>query len=417
MGSKLLKAVVVSGSGTVPVSDQESLAKIAKEWREKAEASPMGYTVSALGTAGFFSAAALTGWLPIKNMTTNMFPEHAKFNGDALRAAVRSTRRPCHGCPLHHCNDIEILTGRYSGLVADEPEYEGLAAFGPLIGNEDPAAAVMLNDKADRLGMDLKETGFVLALAYDLYTSGILTREDTGGLELAWGDVEVAENLMQQIARREGFGDKLAEGVYRFAQQVGPQAVDRAVYTHRGLGPHVHDPRGLWGFLFGQAISDMGSINGFSTLELIPEPDLGYAEPLPKYQDPVALVDSQVKMGEKYNFIECLGVCYFLCGVPVPLIAQAVTAVTGQELDVGSALKVGRRVMTLQRQFNVEHGWTPADDTISPRLAAPCPDGPNAGIAIGPVYESMRARYYEDMGWDASGRPKPETLADLNIDA
>jgi aldehyde:ferredoxin oxidoreductase len=117
---------------------------------------------------------------------------------------------------------------------------------------------------------------FTLALAIDCFENGLLTAQDTYGLQLRWGDVDAARELMVKMAAREGIGAVLSEGVYRAAHQIGPEAVQKAVYTHQGLAPHVHDPRGLWGFLFGQAISNMGSIEGFTSMELIPEADLGY---------------------------------------------------------------------------------------------------------------------------------------------
>jgi aldehyde:ferredoxin oxidoreductase len=415
MGSKRLKAVVVNGQMPVPVHDRKRLRELAKQWSEQAQASAMGFTVHTVGTAGFFTAAALTGWLPIKNMTTNLFEPHPKFNGDALRASLKLTRHACHACPLHHCNHVEIPEGRFKGLVADEPEYEGMAGFGALIGNEDPYAAIALNDVADRLGMDLKECSFTMALAFDCFENGLLTAKDTDGLQLHWGDFDAARQLMYKMAAREGIGELLSEGVYRSAHRLGPAAVQKAVYTHKGLAPHVHDPRGLWGFLFGQAISNMGSIEGFTSMELIPEADLGYTEPVTKYEDPAALVESQGKLLRKYYFVDSVGVCYFVCGVPLPLIVEAFDAITGLEWTMDDAMRMGHRVATTLRQFNIRHGWTREQETLSPRLAAPSPDGPNAGISIAPVYDAMVDQHYAGMGWDVNGVPTPETLQALGI--
>lgn len=416
MGSKNLKAVVVNGKSSVPVKDEKKFKELAREWNKEMQATPMGMTVNAVGTAGFYSAAETTGWLPTKNMTTCIFEQHAKFNGDQLRADTKHVRRkPCHACPLHHCNEIEIPEGPFKGTVVDEPEYEGLAGFGALIGNTDVNATLKIDDVNDRLGMDLKECSFTIALAIDCYENGLLTKNDTDGLELKWGNVDAVLKLLPMIANRKGFGDLLAEGVYRLANKIGPAAVNKAIYTHKGIAPHVHDPRGMWGFLFGQVIGNMGTIAGFSSMELIPEPDLGYTEPVPKYTDPEALVASQVKLIGKYGFIECMGVCYLVSAVPRKLLADTLNALTGLSFTPDDVLNLGYRTETTLRLFNINHGWTREHDSVSPRLATAAPDGPNKGIAIKDVLDRMIDKHYAEMGWDKSGHPTPETLKRLEI--
>ena len=127
MGSKNLKAIVVNGKKKVPIFNEEEFKKVAKIWNKEAQESIMGSTVSSIGTIGFITPATVTGWIPINNCTTNIFEEHPFFNGDYVRSVVKSTRRPCHACPLHHSTTIEIQTEPHKGLQLDEPEYEGLA--------------------------------------------------------------------------------------------------------------------------------------------------------------------------------------------------------------------------------------------------------------------------------------------------
>ncbi len=415
MGSKNLKAIVVNGSAGVPQADPENFARLGRDWISAVRASAIGDTVDKVGTAGFFSAAAETGWLPVKNMATNVFKDHARFNGDAFRAGVKSTRKPCHACPLNHCHDVEITEGKHKGRVVDEPEYEGLAGFGPLIGNNDPWAAAVLCDQADRLGLDIKECCFTLSLAIECFEKGLIDENDTKGHKLTWGNVEVVEKLLTLIAEKRDFGLDLSDGVYGLAERLGPKANELAVYTHKGIAPHVHDPRGLWGFLFGQSISNMGSIEGWHTVELLPEPDLGYDEPIPRYDDPKALVTAQAKLAKKYYFVDSLGVCYFTSSVPITLMADTLNALTGWNWTTDDLLDHGQRVATMLRLFNIRNGWTRDHDTLSPRLAAPSPDGPNQGTAIGPVYDEMVDQHYAQSGWDIEGRPLPETLKRLGL--
>ena len=414
MGSKNLKAIVVSGNKKVPVSDEEKFKETVKKWQDEVKQTVMGATVDQLGTNGFFSAAAETGWLPVKNMTTNIFEEHPEFNGDKLRERVNSERKPCHACPLHHCNEIELTEGEHKGFKTDEPEYEGTAAFGPLIGNKDVNKAIYLNDHNDRLGMDLKEAGFTISMAIECFVEGLIDKSDTGGMELEWGNVDAVKELLTKIANKEGFGKVLSQGVYRAAKKFGPEADKKAVYTHFGIAPHIHDPRGLWGYLFGQTVSNMGSIEGFGSPELIPETDLGFDEPIEKYKNPLELVNKQEEMAKKYYFVDSLGTCFFT-SVNLPLMVEALQDLTGFEFTEEDALLQGYRTMTSLRLFNIKHGWTREQDTASERLLEPCPDGPNEGISIRDELDEMVETHYENMGWDEKGHPTQKTLKKLEI--
>ncbi len=414
MGSKNLKAIVVSGNEKVPIYDEDKFKDIVKEWQKNVKETMMGATVDQLGTNGFFSAAAETGWLPVKNMTTNIFEKHAEFNGDVLREKVESKRTPCHACPLHHCNKIVLKDEPHKGLETDEPEYEGMAAFGPLIGNDERNEAIYLNDYNDKLGMDLKECGYTISNAIECFEDDLIDKEDTDGLELTWGNVEAVEELLTKIANKEGFGKTLSQGVYRASQEFGEEAVEKAVFTHSGIAPHIHDPRGLWGYLYGQVISNMGSIEGFGSSELIPQPDIGFEEPIEKYKDSMELVNTQDEMAKKYYFVDSLGICFFT-SVDVPMMVEALNALTGFNYSDEDALKQGQRAMTALKLFNISQGWTREDDQASERLLEPNPDGPNEGISIRGELDDMISAHYENMGWDEKGHPKDETLEMLDI--
>jgi aldehyde:ferredoxin oxidoreductase len=415
MGSKNLKAIVVNGKKKVPIYNEEEFVKTAKLWNKEAQKAIMGSTVSSVGTIGFITPATVTGWIPIKNCTTNIFEEHPYFNGDYVRSIVKSKRRPCHACPLHHSTTIEIQDEPHKGLQLDEPEYEGLAGFGPLIGNKNLNEALKLCKEVDNLGMDLKECSFSIALAIECYEDGILTDEDTGGLELKWGNVEAVSELMSQISKREGFGALLADGVYRMAQKIGPEADKKAMYTHRGLAPHVHDPRGMWGYLLGQVVSNFGSIEGMSPAEMVVEPDIGIYEPVEQYKDPMRLVEAQTDMSRFGGFIESSGICHFT-RVGIPRMLDALNTLTGFNWDKQDLLDLGQRIAATTKLFNIRHGWTKEEDIVSPRLLEACPDGPNEGYSIEEHLEGMIDKWYELMGWDDEGHPKEETLKKLKIE-
>lgn len=415
MGAKKLKAVVVGGKGKFPLADEARLKELAEEWVKQAKASAMGGAVNAGGTACFFTNLESIGSVPVKNLTTAVFEDHAKFT--SIREQVtRVRRKACHACPLEHCNEVEVPEGPYKGLVTDEAEYESLAGFGPLIGNADPFASLKLCDVSDRLGMDSKELSFVLSLVIDLFESGKISKEDTGGLELTWGNVDAVLKLMPMIANRQGFGDLLAEGVYAVAQKLGPEANERAIYTHKGNAPHVHDPRGQWGLLFGQSVCDFGTIGGFASMELLPDPDLGYTEPVSK-ADPEALTESQRRMIRKYTFADCIGTCFFTSNVALDLMADVLSAVTGLSWDKEKMLELGDRVNVLYRLFNIRHGWTLEHDSHSPRLGVAPPDGGSKGYAMNQHFPKMLDQFYAAVGYDKNGHPLPATIKRLGVEA
>jgi aldehyde:ferredoxin oxidoreductase len=414
MGSKRLKAIVAHGTAKVPVYDEVRFKEAAKAWQKGCQETIMGSTVSAVGTGGFLSPAAVTGWLPVKNYTTTVFDEHPQYNGDALRASTGSTRTPCHACPLHHSTRLEVLTEPYKGLVTDEPEYEGLAGFGANIGVTNVNETLKLCDVNDRMGMDLKECTFVISLVMELYEAGVLTKDDTDGLELTWGNTEAVLALLPKIAHREGFGDLLAEGVYRTAQKIGPEALKRAIYIREGIAPHVHDVRGMWGYLMGQVVSNFGSIEGFSPADMLPEADIGLETPPERFTDPLGLADAQAKWARKYAFVDAAGTCFFTT-VALPGMVEALNALTGLDLTDADILEGGWRHITTLKLFNIRHGFKREQDTASPRILEANPDGPNVGISVAKDLASMVERYYMNMGWDAEGRPTQGTIDSLGI--
>jgi len=416
MGAKRLKAIVATGNRGITVFERDSdrLLSLIQEWIEQASTSPFGKAVSTSGTAGFFSVAENFGWLPVRNLTANSFPQHHLFNGDQLRKTFRTRPRACHACPFAHCLIMEVTTGPYTGLIAEEPEYEGLAAWGSNLGILDPGTTVKINHLNDRLGMDLKEATFCLSMAMECYEKGILSQDDLGGLDLTWGNAEAVMELLSMTAQRRGFGDILAEGVMRAAQRIGKEALELAVYVKRGFAPHVHDPRARWGIMFAQALSNMGSIEATS-LEIVPAPDLGFPEPIPLFSHEL-LPEAQAKAGPKRQFEDCLGVCMFLCQIPLQTLLNTLNAITGLGLDKESALLVGERIINLLRLFNVRQGLTAEDDAVSIRLKTQPKEGFAAGKTIAPYFEEMKKNYYRLMGWDEeTGHPLPETLARLGI--
>jgi aldehyde:ferredoxin oxidoreductase len=276
----------------------------------------------------------------------------------------------------------------------EDAQYEGTQAFSCQIGNNTDVDAVeWLNHVNDGLGMDLKEQAWVLGMAMECYNKGLITRKDTDGLDLTWGNVEGVEALLHKIATRDGVGDVLAEGVMRAAFKIGGEAPKFAVYTHKGNGPHVMDPRALWSISFGMAISDMGS--GYASdmgdqgdlMSAVGE-DVNVLDPDNAFNADI-VAKAQAIMARRGHFIDCLGICMFLSGVPWQTVADSVSAATGWDFTWREAADVGERVLNLMRSFNIRHGETRECNSVSPRMLERPLDGPAKGISVGEKWDEM----------------------------
>jgi len=418
MGYKKLKAIAVHGKAPVPIADKRIFSALVKDWWEQTYASMFGMIVSSVGTAGYFNSGEPMGILPVKNLTTCARPDHLEFTEFYIQANYKMKPRPCYACRFAHCHDIEIAAGPHKGEIVEEPEYEDLAAFSSQIGNRNPDAALWLTNVNDRLGMDVKEQAFVLGLAIECYEKGLITKKDTDGVELTWGNVQAVETMLHKIARRDGFGDVLAEGVMRAAQRIGGDAPKFAVYTHKGNAPHVHDPRALWGIMFGQSVSDMGSLSsnlGGDVGDLMPDTGLGAMDPSQAFSEEIP--KDQAISSRKGHFVDCLGICMFVSMTRLETLSDTVSAATGWDFTWREAADAGERVLNLMRAFNIRHGHTRDHDTVSPRLLEPLQEGTAKGVSIGPKYDKMVDDYYEAMGWDKAGRPLPETLKRLGLES
>ena len=186
MGSKKIKCLSVERGQSRPrVVDLERLLPAAKELADLSKKADPG--LLKWGTNFGFVMLGPMGAVPVKNYTTNIFPEIANFTGEYLRTHFNAKPAPCYACVISHCRMMEVTEGPYKGFVGDEPEYEGMAAMGPVIGQTYPGAAVMLGNLVDRMGFDINETGYLIGWIMECYERGILTLRDLDGVEMGWG--------------------------------------------------------------------------------------------------------------------------------------------------------------------------------------------------------------------------------------
>lgn len=417
MGAKKLKAIAVRrGTFAVQVADQENLSLLTRQQSAMMKEQLLKGGLAKWGTSANTPGMPSEGTLPVKNYTTNLFPEVERFGAKYMRTRNEVKPNPCWACPSHHCETIRITEGPYAGYEGDEPEYEQLAAFGPVIGQTDPGAAVVLSNLGDRMGLEVNECGWLIGWVMECYEKGLLSKRETDGLEMNWGNVEATASLLRKIAHREGFGDLLAEGVKRAAERVGGEALGCAIYTHKGASPRGHDHRPRWDEMMDTCLSNTGTVEvGGAYLQ--PE-QLGYPS-IPNlrtmhdpWQTPVAIATGNGRR----QFEDSLCVCRF-CFPELQRSVDCLNAVTGWEFTIQDAMQIGRRTINRLRVFNVWHGLTKEMEAPSARYGSVPIDGPAAGVNPMLHWDFMKSVYYQMMGWDPNtGRPYPETLRRLGLD-
>jgi len=322
---------------------------------------------------------------------------------------------------LHCGHYYEIREGAFKGVSAGGYEFPAVNV-GSRIGNRDLASMLCAWKLYNTLGLDATSTGAVISFAMECYEKEILTREDVDGLQLTWGNAELMLELVKRIAYRQGIGDLLAEGSYRAAKKIGKNALKYAMVT-KGVEHIEFDPRGVKGWGLAYAVSSRGAdhlralLGGefgitpeqAKTLWGVPEAadrlsTKGKAKMLKWHEDNRADVDS-------------LEICKFLARTA--LIAphwfvDFMDAVTGVRLSEEEIMRVGERINNLERAFNVRQGLTSSDDTLPERfLKEPLPEGPNKGQVC--ELQPMLEEYYELRGWNNTGVPMRDKLAQLHL--
>jgi len=412
MGSKKLKAIAVArGKGRILLNDPGRISSLAKEILESIKNDRRISRLYNYGTLGTYQIVERVGALPIKNYTTNIYPDKTKlsqFTPEYIRGRFQPKPEPCWACQMHHCHESTITEGPYKGLVVEEPEYECLSAMGSQIGNMEVASAMMLTNVVDRLGLEMNETGWVIGLTMECYERGLITRKDTDGLEMTWGNVEAVRAMLRKIAHREGFGNILAEGAMRAAQRIGGEAPNFAIHTKQGNTPRGYDHRAYWTEMFDKLTSNT------STLESRPFP-ITTGETI---FSPEVVVSVTTSGKGRMSFEDTLGTCRFATLVDMKVLAEAVRAATGWDFfDKDEAETVGLRIVNLTRAYNFRCGHRRELEAPSPRYGSAPVDGPAVGKSIIPVLDKMLDSYYERMGWDKeTGKPLPDTLRKLGLE-
>ena len=398
MGSKNLKAIAVTGDIKTPVANTQAMEEVIKKIRDDQNENPSLVGMQMNGTAGLISVVNVMGGLPTKNYQTGTFEGAEEITGSAITEKNRVKSIACASCPVGCSLIAEAKAGRYAGTKTDGPEYESTVMLGSNLMISDLNTIIVANFLCDEYGLDTISTGNVIGFAMECYEKGFLKDADTGGLPLTWGNGEVVLSLIELIGKKEGIGKRLAQGVARLSKEM-PGSETFAMHV-KGLELAAYDPRAVWGQGLSYAIAPRGGEHGrggYMIVEFfIPDVDL-YT-----HQGKAERAATMAENGALYD-LSCL--CSFNF-VPITLIPDLINAVVGTKYTEEDLREIARRVITLERKFNIREGFSRKDDTLPPRLLnEPLPEGMAQGKKVEGL-DVMLDEYYQLRGWDKEGNPR-----------
>ncbi|OGO38471.1 MAG: hypothetical protein A2147_03405 [Chloroflexi bacterium RBG_16_57_8] len=421
MGSKNLKAVAVRGHKMPELAKPDGLKAI-RDWM----LANMHLTrnFSEFGTGEAMPGFEASGNLPVRNFRDGLFPSVRQIDARTIKETMRVGMDACFGCPVRCKKIVEVKEGPYRVDPAyGGPEYETLAALGSNCGVDDLKAVSLGNQLCGAYSLDTISVGAVIGFAMECFEKGILTKADTGGLDLRFGNTEAMLKAIEMIARREGIGDLLAEGAMRAAKKIGKGSEELAMHV-KGLEPGMHEPRvkpglGL-GFMVNPHGADhccnlhdpgfaveggLGEMKSFGITEAVPADDIG-----PRKVNLFRM--QQLKRIINDSAVNCIFLPY-----SVQQMADAIAAATGWDTGVVEQLRVAERVLTMARMFNLREGFTDEDDKLPQRFFQPKTDGVLSNKPLDPAkFARAKSYYYTLMGWDPkTGVPLPEKVEELGI--
>jgi aldehyde:ferredoxin oxidoreductase len=418
MGSKNLKAVAVRGHAAPKVADRERI----KEIRQEIVAEP--HWASEFGTGGpSMLVEQSIGNLPVRNFRDGLFPEVSQIHAGVMKETMWAGMEGCFACPVR-CKKMLRFEEPYRVDPAyGGPEYESIAALGSNCGVTNVKAIVKGNERCNAYSLDTISTGGVIAFAMECFEKGLLTSEDTGGIELKFGNDEAMLRSIEMIAQRQGIGDLMAEGTARMARKIGRGSKDFAIQV-KGLEAGLHEPRLSPGLGLCFMVNPHGADHTNSMLDFVAlqQPKikalypLGILENLP-LEDIGSRKVAMARLLQLNTVLEdCLAVCGFL-SYSYSMKAAMLAAVTGWDTGIPELITAAERVLTLARLINIREGFTAADDVLPERFFQPKSDGVLADKYLDRTeFEAAKRYYYMLMGWDAEGVPLPEKVRELYIE-
>jgi aldehyde:ferredoxin oxidoreductase len=419
LGSKNLKAVVVRGTGKVPIADQDAYQTARKASLQSIKESMIAASMHDLGTAAAMDMGMMTGDVPIKNWTFGEdFEMAAALGGPAIHETILKGRVACFACPIGCKPVVEVQHAKYSVSKGPGPEYETCGTFGTLIMNDDLRAVAYINELCNRLGLDTISCGATIAFVMECFVKGLFRREDLDGLDFRWGNVDAVIEMVKKIAFREGFGDRAAEGSQALTDGMGDTAMEYAV-TVKGLELPMHDPRAYHGLGLAYMTSNRGACHLQHSVQAVEQGMVSWPEA--GLEDDYAATESNGKakmvcicenIGQMAN---ALCVCHFVhWAMGLNHLLDGFNAICGYGFDLQTFLETGQRAWVLKRGLNNIMGVTAADDRLPKKVMTPTAEGAASGSV--PDEALMKREYYHIRGLDQKGFPTPQLLKSLGLE-
>jgi aldehyde:ferredoxin oxidoreductase len=416
MGSKRLKAIVAKGSAQVPVFDRAGVARLRRTYATRLVG--LVDEFRNFGTPSVIVPFAKIGDAPVKNWSGVCeidFPGVEKIGVDAVMARVQR-KYACHRCVIACGGLMKKSGGEYEYAPGvHKPEYETVSMFGTNCLNDSIESIIKANDICNRFGLDTISAGACMAFAIECYENGLITREDTGGIEMNWGNHAAIVAMLTKLARREGFGDIIADGVKLAAEKIGRGAEQYAIH-YGGQEVPAHNPKFEYGFASCYRMDATPARHMRWHGAFVPP-----GVPVPKY--PTGAWNGRGE-AQKLNVIfnhalESLGVCVFVIATypHVDVLVEFLNAITGWGTTLDAVLTIGERIANLRQAFNVREGMNPLEYSISGRLVGrpPMKEGPLAGVTIDE--EAVGREFLEAMDWGTKTTiPSAEKLLALGLE-
>ncbi len=409
MAAKNLKAIAVHGQQAIPLADAAAYAPLRSESNRALKQDNEARVLHELGTASAANYSEYLGAMTAKYYHQGTFEAVDDVSGATMAERLLVGTSACHACV--------IACGRVVRLEDSEkrkgPEYETVCSFGPNLLISDLREITRLGEACDRYGMDTISAGNTIGLAFHLFEQGLITTEDTGGLELKWGDTDTVHKLLDMTARGEGVGRWIARGSRQLGAHFG--AEDEAVQVN-GLEVAYHDPRGVSGMALSYATSPRGACHNQSDYFFVDwghtQSDLGI-----EYYSRHAGAEKSANVARHQDWrtvYNAMVMCIF-ANVAPQMQVDLINAACGYHWTVEDMMAVGERGWNMKRAINNRMGLSAENDRLPKALLQPLASGGSEGFV--PDIQGMLYAYYEARGWDLeTGYPSREKLSSLGLD-
>ncbi|MGC8757829.1 MAG: aldehyde ferredoxin oxidoreductase family protein [Caldisericaceae bacterium] len=427
LGSKNLLAVAVRGTGKIKVARENEFHSVCTESVNKLLGNPGNLGLKTDGTTGDLGKCDNAGDWPTKNWHSNSWGKGQELYDKFKKNNLVGPHACYKGCILFCGRIAKVDSGNWKTPVHEGTEYESISAFTAFIMNDDIDAAVYATYLCNEYGLDTISAGAVIAFAMECYEKGILSKEELNGLDMSWGNMDSAVELLNRIVSRNGIGDLFAKGVVRAARVIGKGSEEFAVSV-KGLEGPAHDPRS------GKALALTYGVGNIGMSHIHPIEGMAYdAYKVDFGLIPYGLKDpndvdrfeekgkgTASKILHDFGIIpDVIGLCkfYVYAGLTPDDLAKELSALTGWDIDGKELLKIGERIYNLERVFNVREGTTSKDDQLPQRVKNIPEFGKYASVPESAIsnYDLMLNEYYESRGWDSQGIPTTEKLAELGL--